>query len=88
LRAKGAADADLASRAELDWVILRPGRLSDEPGTGLVHLGRHTGRGTVPRDDVAAVLLALLDTSASRLALELVTGDTPVDAAVRAVASV
>jgi uncharacterized protein YbjT (DUF2867 family) len=88
LRAKGAADADLASRAELDWVILRPGRLSDEPGTGLVHLGRHTGRGTVPRDDVAAVLLALLDTSASRLTLELVTGDAPVDAAVRAVASV
>jgi hypothetical protein len=42
----------------------------------------------VPRDDVAAVLLALLDTSASRLTLELVTGDTPVDAAVRAVASV
>jgi uncharacterized protein YbjT (DUF2867 family) len=85
LRAKGAADADLASRTGLDWVILRPGRLTDEAGTGLVHLGRHTGRGTVPRDDVAAVLVALLDTSASRLTLELVAGDIPVNEAVRAV---
>jgi uncharacterized protein YbjT (DUF2867 family) len=87
LRAKGAADADLASRAHLDWIIVRPGRLTDEAGSGLVTLGRHTGRGMVPRDDVAAVLLALLDTSVSRLTLELVAGDTPVAEAVRAVAS-
>ena len=88
LRAKGAADAYLASRAGLDWTILRPGRLTDEPGTGLVRLALRTGRGTVPRDDVAAVLLALLDTPASGITLELVAGDTPVDEAVRAVASV
>lgn len=86
LRAKGAADADLASRAGLDWTILRPGRLTDEPGTGLIRLGMHTGRGAVARDDVAAVLLALLDTPASGMTLELVTGDTPVPEAVRAVA--
>lgn len=87
LRAKGAADADLVSRSGLDWIILRPGRLTDNPGTGLIRLGRHTGRGMVPRDDVAAVLLVLLDISASGLTLELVAGDTPVDEAVRAVAS-
>jgi nucleoside-diphosphate-sugar epimerase len=87
LRAKGAADADLASRAGLDWTILRPGRLTDEPGTRLVRLGVRTGRGAVPRDDVAAVLLALLDTPASAMTLELVAGDTPVEEAVRAVAS-
>lgn len=87
LRAKGAADADLASRAGLDWMILRPGRLTDEPGTGLVQLAVRTGRGAVPRDDVAAVLLALLYTPTVRMTLELVTGDTPVDEAVRAVAS-
>jgi uncharacterized protein YbjT (DUF2867 family) len=87
LRAKGAADSDLASRAGLDWTILRPGRLTDEPGTGLVRLAGRTGSGTVPRDDVAAVLLALLDTPASGMTLELVAGDTPVDEAVRAVAS-
>jgi hypothetical protein len=66
---------------------VRPGRLTDEAGSGLVTVGGHTGRGLVPRDDVAAVLLALLDTSASRLTLELVAGDTPVAEAIRAVAS-
>ena len=87
LRAKGAADADLASRAALDWTILRPGRLTDEPGTGRVRLAVHTGRGMVPRDDVAAVLLTLLDTRAAGMTLELVSGDTPVDEAVRAIVS-
>jgi nucleoside-diphosphate-sugar epimerase len=88
LRAKGAADADLTSRAGLNWTILRPGRLTDEPSTGLVQLAVRTGHGTVPRDDVATVLLALLDTPAGGMTLELVTGDTPVAEAVRAVASV
>ncbi|MDQ3825810.1 MAG: SDR family oxidoreductase [Actinomycetota bacterium] len=84
LRAKGAADAYLTSCAGLDWTILRPGRLTNEPGTGLVRLAVHTGRGTVPRDDVAAVLLALLDIPVVGVTLELVTGDTPVYEAVRA----
>ena len=88
LRAKGEADAYLASRAGLDWTILRPGRLTDEPGTGLVRLAAQTGRGAVPRDDVAAVLLALLDTPARGMTFELVTGDTPVDEAVRAIAGI
>ena len=88
LRAKGAADAYLSSRTGMDWTILRPGRLTDEPGTGLVRLAARTGRGAVARDDVAAVLLALLDTPADGMTLELVAGDTPVDEAVRAIASV
>lgn len=88
LLAKGAADTYLASRAGLDWTILRPGRLTEEPGTGLVRLAAHTGRGAVPRDDVAAVLLALLDTPARGMTVELVTGDTPVDEAVRAIACI
>lgn len=84
LRAKGAADAYLTSRAGLDWTILRPGRLNNEPGAGLVRLAVHTGHGAVPRDDVAAVLLALLDIPVVGVTLELVTGDTPVYDAVRA----
>ncbi|WP_461011028.1 SDR family oxidoreductase [Streptomyces capparidis] len=87
LRAKGAADRDLRRRTSLEWTILRPGRLTNEPGTGLVRLGDRTGRGDVPRDDVAAVLLALLDEPASAgLVLELVGGPTPVAEAVRAAA--
>ncbi|QLH23411.1 SDR family oxidoreductase [Streptomyces sp. Rer75] len=87
LRAKGAADDDLRARDGLDWTVLRPGRLTDDPGTGLVHLAEHTGRDEVTRDDVAAVLAALLDEprTAGRT-LELLGGSTPVTEAVRAVA--
>jgi len=84
LRAKGAADADLAARTALDWTILRPGRLTDDPPVGRVLLAEHTGRGSVPRADVAAVIAALLDAPAtSGRTLELVAGDVPVDQAVR-----
>ncbi|MTE20507.1 NAD(P)H-binding protein [Streptomyces sp. TRM43335] len=83
LRAKGAADADVRRRIDLDWTILRPGRLTNEPGTGRVRLEPRTGRGDVTRDDVAAVLVALLDDPrAVRLTLELIGGDTPIDQAV------
>ncbi|WP_418958540.1 SDR family oxidoreductase [Streptomyces tritici] len=86
-RAKGEADAYVTSRTGLDWTILRPGILTDDAGTGLVHLAADTGRGTVPRDDVAAVLAELLETPATAgLTLELVTGTVPVTVAVRDVA--
>ncbi|MFE5742490.1 NAD(P)H-binding protein [Streptomyces celluloflavus] len=88
LRAKGAADADVRSRAGLDWTILRPGRLTDDAGTGLVTLADATGRGAVTRDDVAAVLAALLTEPATAgRSLELVNGDVPLADAVRAVAA-
>lgn len=88
LRAKAAADADIRARAGLDWTILRPGRLTDEAGTGRVKLAEHTGRGDVARDDVAAVLVALLDEPrAARHTLEMINGDTPIDDAVRAIAT-
>ena len=86
LRAKGAADADIRARAGLDWTILRPGRLTDDPGTGAVTLGESTGPGDVPRDDVAAVLAALLtEPGTAGCTLELIGGDTPVADAVKAV---
>lgn len=86
LRAKGAADADIRSRNALYWTILRPGRLTDGPGTGLVHLAASTGRAAVTRDDVAAVLVALLDEPRSAgLTLEVVNGETPIADAVAGV---
>ncbi|MFG2828781.1 NAD(P)H-binding protein [Streptomyces sp. NPDC048434] len=88
LRAKGAADADVRARAGLDWTILRPGRLTDDPGTGRVTLADATGRDAVPRDDVAATLMALLDEPATiGRTLELIGGDVPVVDAVRAVSA-
>lgn len=82
LRAKAAAEQDLRAR-DLDWTILRPGGLTDEPATGTVRLEAQVDSGKVPRDDVAAVLVALLDEprTAGRT-LELVGGDTPIDAAI------
>ncbi|MFC8951301.1 NAD(P)H-binding protein [Streptomyces sp. NPDC057101] len=87
LRAKGAADDEVRSRTALDWTILRPGSLTDDAGTGLVRLEARTGRGPVPRDDVAATIAELLDTPATAgLILELVSGSTPLAVAVKDVA--
>jgi uncharacterized protein YbjT (DUF2867 family) len=84
LRAKLQAEDDLRARA-LAWSVLRPGGLIDEPGTGLVRLAPSVPRGSVPRADVAAVVLALLDEPRTAgLVLELVGGDVPVSEAVAA----
>ncbi|SFX86027.1 SDR family oxidoreductase [Streptomyces atratus] len=88
LRAKGAADAYVRSRSStLDWTILRPGMLTNDAGTGEVLLTASTGRGPVPRDDVAAALLELLETPATAgLTLELISGNVPVSVAVKDIA--
>ncbi|MFJ2089998.1 SDR family oxidoreductase [Streptomyces sp. NPDC087901] len=87
LRAKGAADAYVRSRPALDWTILRPGMLTNDAGTGQVLLAASTGRGPVPRDDVAAALLELLDTPATAgLTLEMISGNVPVSVAVKDIA--
>ena len=85
LRAKLAAEQDLLARPALAVTVLRPGGLTDDPGTGLVTLDRHVDRGSVPRDDVAAVLVALLDAGRDGAVVELVSGQTPVTEAVAAV---
>jgi uncharacterized protein YbjT (DUF2867 family) len=59
LQAKAAADAALMA-SPLAWTVLRPGRLTDDPGTGRVRLDREPHRAEVSRDDVAAVLDAVL----------------------------
>jgi uncharacterized protein YbjT (DUF2867 family) len=83
VKAKFAAEEDLRARA-LDWTVLRPGGLTDDPGTGQVALATPAlPRGSVPRADVAAVIVALLDESrTSGQTLDLVSGDTPVAQAV------
>ncbi|MER6102617.1 SDR family oxidoreductase [Streptomyces sp. NPDC001832] len=87
LRAKGAADAYVRSRTALDWTILRPGMLTNDAGTGRVLLTASVGRGPVPRDDVAAALLELLETPATAgLTLEIISGNMPVAVAVKDVA--
>ncbi len=87
LRAKKAAE-DAVRAADLDWTVLRPGHLTDDPGTGRVLLAPPpVGSGGVTRDDTAAVLAALLDTPGTAgLVLELREGDADVLEAVRGLA--
>ncbi|WP_141014198.1 SDR family oxidoreductase [Nocardioides sambongensis] len=79
-------DADVALRAsDLDWTIVRPGLLTDDPATGLVALGPDVERGEVTRADVAATLAAILDAPESAgHQWNLVGGDVPVAEAVSA----
>jgi uncharacterized protein YbjT (DUF2867 family) len=85
LRAKAAADDDLRARS-LEWTVLKPGGLTDDPATGTVTLAASVPRGAVTRDDVAAVLAGLLDRPATAgKTLELVGGDVPIDRALDAV---
>jgi nucleoside-diphosphate-sugar epimerase len=87
LRAKADADAAVQS-SDLEWTILRPGALTDDPGTGRVRVDPTPGRGTVPRDDVAAALARLLhDERAAHRVLCVNGGDQPLDQALEAVLS-
>ena len=81
------ADADEALTASrLDWTIVRPGRLTDDPGTGLVRAAAviESG-GNTPRDDVAATLVACLgEPNTVGKAFDLVEGEQPIADALRA----
>jgi uncharacterized protein YbjT (DUF2867 family) len=85
LEAKAQADAALVA-SELDWTIVRPGRLTDEPGTGLVEAAKSLGRfGSITRDDVAAVLMGCLDEPHTvRATFEVLEGQTPIAEALAA----
>jgi len=88
VRAKRDADEALRLSA-LDWTILRPGRLTDAPGTGLVALGEDVARDEIPRADVAAVVAAVIDDEATHgRQWNLVGGNVPIAEAVAAAAGV
>ena len=85
LQCKLAAEKIVLARERLATTVVRPGGLTDEPGSGRVALVRHAERGTVPRDDVAAVLLAFLDSPRDGAVVELVSGTTPIREAVASI---
>lgn len=84
LQAKLRAEDEILPREALAVTIVRPGGLTDEPGTGRVRLEHGVPFGQVPRDDVAAVLAELLLQGKDGEVLELVGGDTPIAEAVAA----
>ena len=86
LRAKGAADDNVRARKALDSTIVRPGLLTNDPGTGRVTIADETGHERIPREDVAAVLLAVLDQPGTAgQTFEVISGDTPITEAVASV---
>lgn len=80
------AEADRALRdSDLQYTILRPGRLTNDPGTGRVSLGPELPSGEIPRSDVAAVIAAVLETpSTASRQFDLIGGEQPIEAAIEA----
>jgi uncharacterized protein YbjT (DUF2867 family) len=85
LQAKHDADEKLRESG-LDYTIVRPGGLTDDAATGNVSIAQHLDRSEIPRDDVAAVLLAVLgaDNTIGK-DFDLMGGDTPIEEAVASV---
>lgn len=82
--AKKKVDNRLA-HSDLDWLILRPSQLVDDPGTGTVSLGPAEFHGQIARADVAETLVELLnEPRIGQQILELSTGSTPIRDAVKA----
>ena len=82
LEAKRDADRALADSG-LRWTIVRPGRLTNDPGTGMVELAPRLAYGEITRDDVAAVLYACLSADNTvHGAFDLVSGSVSVQQAV------
>jgi uncharacterized protein YbjT (DUF2867 family) len=84
--AKAEADREVAASG-LEFTIVRPGYLTDKTGTGRIEAAPELNRrGEIPRDDVAATLLACLDEpSTIGKTFEVIGGETPIAEAVRAV---
>ncbi len=79
LRAKARADEFLMS-TDLRWTIVRPGRLTDEPPTGLVQVGDTAPSAEISRADVAAVLHRVLERDdLEGVLFELSGGDRPIE---------
>jgi uncharacterized protein YbjT (DUF2867 family) len=83
--AKAGADEALEA-SDLDYTIVRPGGLTNDPGKGLVDVAPKLERsGKVARDDVATVLLESMEAENTiRKTFDLLSGDTPILEAVRA----
>jgi uncharacterized protein YbjT (DUF2867 family) len=83
LRAKAQSDEALMA-SDREWTVVRPGRLTDDPGTGRVQIQSAPFRGEVPRDDVVAVLDAVLhEPRANGRLLYVNAGEEPLEQALR-----
>jgi len=81
--AKHYADRALVA-SHLNYTIVRPGGLLNEPGTGKVRVAENVQRGSIPREDVARVVVAsITEEKTFRRAFDLTSGDTPIEEALK-----
>jgi uncharacterized protein YbjT (DUF2867 family) len=83
LFAKARADASL-QESGLDYTIVRPGSLTDDPGNGTVEAAPTLGkRGEIPREDTARTIVATLKAQNTYgKTFEVISGGTPVEEAI------
>ena len=81
-KAKAHADQHLME-TDLEWTIVCPGSLTDEPGSDTVAVSSKLhGRGTTSRDNLAAALALCLDRpNTIGKVFSLLDGKTPIDVA-------
>lgn len=86
LTAKARADERLEASG-LDYTIIRPGRLTDEAGTGRIDAAESLGRyGEIPREDVARTFAAALEAPETyRKKFEILAGETPIEEALKGI---
>ncbi len=71
---------------DLDYTIIHPGVLTNEPGTNQVTLGSSVERGEVPREDIAKVIYTSLKNDITiGKRFQVVGGQTPVEEAIQSV---
>lgn len=76
--AKHYADKALEA-SSLSYTIVRPGGLLNEEGTGKVAVGEQLDRGSIPREDVARIVVhSLTSQNVYKRAFDLTAGDTPI----------
>ncbi len=79
---KKRAETELV-RTDLDWLIVRPSALTNEPGTGRVDLGLAKIHTQIARDDLATTITAILrPPELNREIIEVTGGDIAVEAAI------
>ena len=82
--AKNYADEWLKNRTDLDWTIVHPGILVDEPGTNQIKVGMGQDINEIPRQDVAQTLISVLhNDNTIKQEFEVLAGDTAVEEAIR-----
>lgn len=69
--------------SDLDYTIVKPGALLDEPGSGNIQIGESLERGSVPREDVASTIVEVLrNPKTVRRSFDLVSGDVSISEAI------